>query len=182
MRGMAAAPGRRAVLAGAGALAVSACLPYDRDDRDVLASAQARLIRHRSRLAEESRALAASYRDVLARFPDARDRLEPLAAEHADHARALLPPHAARWLRRVTSTPAPSAGDRNSGATPSSAPPTALPTTMSAALQELRRRERAATRRRSRQAGREADPQLARLLASIAASNAVHAELLRPPA
>lgn len=178
MRGMAGAPGRRAVLAGAGALAVSACLPYDRDNRDVLASAQARLIRRRSRLAEESRALAVSYRDALARFPDARDRLEPLAAEHAAHAQALLPPHAARWLRRAASAPAPSADDPTSGTTPAPGPPTALPTTMSAALRELQRRERAAARRRSGQARREADRQLARLLASIAACNAVHAELL----
>lgn len=182
MRGMADAPGRRAVLASAGALAVSACLPYDGDDRDVLASAQARLIRRRSRLAEESLALAVLYRGVLARFPGARDPLELFAAEHADHARALLPPPAARWLRRAASSPARSAGGPTSATTPSPAPSTALPTTMSAALRELRRVERAAARRRSRQARRETDPQLARLLASIAASNAVHIQLLGAPA
>jgi hypothetical protein len=176
-------PTRRALLTGGSVLMVSACRP---GEQRVTPSLAAREIRRRAGLAAESVALRERYAGALARLgpgdgrraADTRELLISLAAEHDAHAAALLPPAAARWLRRTESTPA-------SSLTPAS-PSLAAPSSSAAdrgglALERkvLAAAERAAYRRRAQQA-RTAAPDLARLLASIAACNAAHAALLDP--
>jgi len=154
-------------------LPLAGCLPDaaddepDRPDPDLLL---------RARVADEVRALAAQYAAVIARFPAAADELATLAAEHEEHARALLPRRVARTL-----TPTPSATEQLStpaGSSSSMATAT-LPVaaTLRAARADLASAETAATRRRTRQALR-AEPVTARLLASIAGCEAAHAALL----
>jgi hypothetical protein len=149
-------PTRRAVLATAGALALSGCLPGTdapparRPDPDLLL---------RRKVAREVDALVTSYAAVVAAFPalpDATAPLAALAAEHEAHARALR--GAARAARR-TASPGP------------------VPTTMPAARAWLAGLERAAGRRRARQS-LQAGPDLARLLAAIGGCEAAHAALL----
>jgi hypothetical protein len=151
---------RRAVLATGGVLTLSACLPgTDREparpDPDLLL---------RRRVAGQVRDLVAAYAAVVAAFPQADARqlgtLRSLAAEHEAHVTALEPP---------TATPSPSS-------TPTMSAPT-VPSSMAGALRWLTGLERAAARRRSRQSLR-AGPDLARLLASVAASDATHADQL----
>lgn len=171
-----AGPSRRTVLfglaafGGSGAVSLTGCTN---------ARTVARVtpeIRLRARAATEVRALAAAYDAVIARFPQARAELSPLAAEHDAHAEALLgPPAVRRLLRRDAAT-------RTSGTAAATGPPATapfpVPATLPAALGRLARAERAAARRRSRQAVA-APPGTARLLASIAASEAAHATVLR---
>ena len=172
-------PGRRTVLAGGAALLLSACLP---GGDDAAPAAAVRAIRQRARLAQESRGLSARYAAAARQFPEARAELGALAGEHDAHAAALLPPTAARWLRQV----APPAAATAPAATPPTAPPAtpappgALPSSLTAAQQVLAGAERAAGRRRAT-AARTAEPGLARLLASISACHAVHADLLAGP-
>ncbi len=162
-------PGRRQVLAGAAALVLvplAGCLPGadedepDEPDPDLLL---------RARAAEEVRALAAQYAAVIARFPTAGDELATLAAEHEEHARALLPRRVARTL---TPTASPT-GARSPSPTPT---PTVAPT-LRAAMADLVAAETTAARRRTRQAVR-AKPETGRLLASVAGCEAAHAALL----
>lgn len=166
-------PGRRQVLAGAAALVLTVplvplagCLPGadedepDEPDPDLLL---------RARAAEEVRALAAQYAAVIARFPTAGDELATLAAEHEEHARALLPRRVARTL---TPTASPT-GARSPSPTPT---PTVAPT-LRAAMADLVAAETRAARRRTRQAVR-AKPETGRLLASVAGCEAAHAALL----
>ena len=162
-------PGRRQVLAGAAALVLAApmagCLPAvddepDEPDPDLLL---------RARVADEVRALAAQYAAVIARFPAAADELATLAAEHEEHARALLP-------RRVARTLTPSAAPTGTSSPTPSPTPTVAPT-LRAARADLAAAETTAARRRTRQAGR-AKPETARLLASVAGCESAHAALL----
>ena len=164
---------RRQVLAGAAALVLAVpltgCLPGTGDvepekpDPDLLL---------RARVADEVRALAAQYAAVLARYPAAAEELATLAAEHEEHARALMPRRVARTLPSATSTASPTG---TSSPTPTPAP-TVAPT-LRAARAELAAAEITASRRRTRQAGR-ARPETARLLASVAGCEAAHAALL----
>lgn len=154
---------RRALMGGSLALAVAACQPSgnappaDGTDPDVLALRRA--------LSAEQRLLA-RYDAVRRRHPDLADRIDPIAAEHRHHARAL----AARVSPSPEPTPTPTAT-----ASPGDgwrAPPHAAEATRG--LADL---ERAAA------ADREDDlfavpPFLAQLLASISASETTHAELL----
>jgi hypothetical protein len=163
-------PGRRQVIAGAAAvvlaLPLAGCLPGtdedapDRPDPDLLL---------RARVADEVRALAAQYAAVIARFPATADELSTLAAEHEEHARALLPRRVARTL-----TTAASPSGRSS---PSSTPTPTVGTSLGAARSDLAVAETAAARRRSHQA-LHATPATGRLLASIAGCEAAHAALL----
>jgi hypothetical protein len=120
-----------------------------------------------ARVTDEIRILAASYAATITRHPDTRAELAPLAAEHEAHIVALV---------ALTPTPSDSASPSNSSASPSPSPPP-VPPTAAAAHTSLATSERAAAARRRGQAGR-AGPELARLLASIAACEAVHAMLL----
>ena len=167
-------PGRRRVLGTAVVVAAAAtttvtglagCLPGDDEpeppDPELLL---------RARVADEVRALAARYAATVEQFPAARAELATLGAEHEEHARALLPRHAARALATATAT---ATGRASSAPSPT---PT-VPSTLPAARAELAGAELAASRRRLRQMeGR--SPELARLLASVAACEAAHAALL----
>lgn len=164
-------PGRRRVLSAAAALAVAGavggCLPGeddepDRPDPDLLL---------RARVADEVRALAVQYAAVIDRFPDAAGELSTLAAEHEEHARALLPRRVARTL---TSTVSPTSSRRPD---PTHTPTPTVAASLPAARADLASAERAASRRRIGQT-RRAKPQTARLLASVAACEAAHAALL----
>jgi len=128
-------------------------------------------MRLRARIAEEVEALEAEYSAVMERFPESRESLADLAAEHGDHAQALRGPAAAR-SRSPSRSPSPSPSPF----------PSASSAARAASLPEARRAlagvEVRASRRRGRQAV-QAGPVLARLLASIAACEAGHAALLR---
>lgn len=152
---------RRALMGGSLALAVAACQPAgnapraDGTDPDVLALRRA--------LSAEQRLLA-RYDAVRRRHPDLADRIDPIAAEHRHHARALA--------ARVTPSPEPTPTPTASPGDGWRAPPDAAEATRG--LADL---ERAAA------ADRVDDlfavpPFLAQLLASISASETTHAELL----
>jgi hypothetical protein len=162
-------PTRRAVLATGGALALAACLPADnprppRPDPD---------LRLRRVVAAEVRVLVAAYAAVAAAVPDAGSarlaRLRSLAAEHEAHVVALEGPP-------PTASPSPSPSTSTGTPTPSAAPPQ-VPSTPAAAVSWLAGLERAAADRRTGQVLR-AGADLGRLLASIAACEATHADLL----
>jgi hypothetical protein len=160
-------PTRRAVLATGGALALAACLPAD-DQRPPRPDPDLRL---RRTVAGEVRVLVAAYAAVAAGVPDAGSallaRLRSLAAEHQAHVAALEGP-------RPTASPSPSTS--TGSPSPSTAPPRA-PSTPAAAVTWLAGLERAAADRRTGQVlGAGAD--LGRLLASIAACDSAHADLL----
>jgi len=164
---------RRQVLAGAAALVLTVplgpltgCLPGAGDDEPEKPDPDLLL---RARVAAEVRALAAQYAAVIARYPAAAEELATLAAEHEEHARALLPRRVARTL---TPTASPT-GARSPSPTPT---PTVAPT-LRAARADLAAAETTAARRRTRQA-RRAGPETARLLASVAGCEAAHAALL----
>ena len=154
-------PGRREVLVGASLLVLAGCLPGGDDEAEHEVDPE---LLERARIAAEVRALGRHYAAVIERFPAAGPRLTPLAAEHEAHAKALLGP-----------VPKPSASGSPS-ASPSASPPV-VPETVEEAVAGLVRAERAASRRRAIQAG-QASPELARLLASVAGSEAAHAALL----
>jgi len=172
-------PGRRQVLRTAAVTAAAAttatvlagCLPGDDEpeppDPELLL---------RARVAGEVRALAAQYAATVDRFPAARRELATLGAEHEEHARALLPRHAARALAAATATGS-ATGTATGTASPAPAPSPTVPSTLRAARTELAEAERSASRRRLRQL-RGRSPELARLLASVAACEAAHAALL----
>lgn len=166
-------PGRRQVLARAAALVLTVplvpltgCLPGTGDDEPDKPDPDLLL---RARVADEVRALAAQYAAVIARYPAASDELATLAAEHEEHARALLP-------RRVARTLTPSASPTGTSSPPPTPTPAVAPT-LRAARAELADAETAAARRRTHQSLR-AEPETARLLASVAGCEAGHAALL----
>lgn len=175
-------PGRRQVVGTAVVAAAAAatttvlagCLPGDDEpeppDPELLL---------RARVADEVRALAARYAATVDRFPAARSELATLGAEHEEHARALLPRHAARALASATAGATATATGTASSA-PAPPPTPAVPSTLPAARAELAEAERAASGRRLRQLRRMTggSPELARLLASVAACEAAHAALL----
>ena len=162
---------RRALLTGTAAaagLALAGC-------RDEPAAPRvSRDLRRRGAIAAEVSALADLYAGVLDRVPAASAELATLAAEHAAHVDALLGPPAARRLLRRAATSSPTA---SAAPSPSASAPT-VPATLPEARADLAAAETAASRRRAGQS-RTAEPGTARLLASIAACNAVHADLLR---
>lgn len=159
-------PSRRAVLAGAGVLALSACT----GSTGVVAPRPTRDQRLTARVVAEIRALAALYAAAAARHPGLQASLAPYAAEHRAHLRALTP--------LLFTEPAPSAsGSRTASPSPSPEPVPAVPATAGATRAALVAAERSAARLRRAQC-LAAGPELARLLASISASEAVHAALL----
>jgi hypothetical protein len=158
-------PSRRSVLAGGGLLLVAACTGSS-PVRPPELTADQRLAR---RAADEIGVLATAYAATIAAHPVTGKTLGPLAAEHGAHVTALV-----ALLPAPTATPTGSpSGSPTGSASPSvSAPP--VPSSPAGALAALAAAERDAAARRRRQAGR-AGPGLARLLASIAACEAVHA-------
>lgn len=164
MRARAGDVTRRAVVGGSLVLAAAACRPFggasqrtdDEVDADVLSV-------RRALVAEER--LLARYDAVRRRHPGLAGRIDPIAAEHRAHVRAL----------RSSVTPSPSPSPSASPSTPGDdASVPADPAEAAGTLAEL---ERAAA------ADRVDDllavpPFLAQLLASISASEATHAALL----
>lgn len=132
--------------------------------RDKAARAEAAL---RLRTSAASQALVTQYDAVLAMHPTLRTRLAPLRDQATQHATALAP--------APTTSPAPSAS-----ATATPAAPAAVSTVASDADEALKSLAAAEQRTSDAQlaALATAPPELARLLASVAASNAGHAFLL----
>jgi hypothetical protein len=164
-------PSRRSVLAGGGVLLLAACTGSSTPRAPELTADQ-RLAR---RVADEINVLATAYAVTIAAHPNSRASLAALAAEHVAHAVALV-----ALLPKPTSTPtftSSSSPPPNGSASPSASPPLTVAPTVAAALAELAAAERAAAARRRHQADR-AGPELARLLASIAACESVHATLV----
>jgi hypothetical protein len=160
----AAGPSRRSVLAGTGLLLIAACTGSPGVVVPRLTADQ-RLARP---VADEITALAAAYAATIAAHPTTRAALGPLAAEHEAHVAALV-----ALLPAPTATPTTSSTTPPSGPTSPSASPPPVAASPADALAALAAAERTAAARRRGQAGR-AGAELARLLASIAACEAVH--------
>jgi hypothetical protein len=164
------------LLAAGSALLLSACGAGTRTpgagsaaDRasaaDAADTADARL---RARGTAASRALLARYDATLTVRPELVGVLKPLRAETVRHVAALGGGRTAPASPSPSSSPSPSAGDGASGRVPSD---------RRGALQALAAAERKAGQARAAELN-DASPALARLLASVAACNAGHAELL----
>ncbi|GAA2469741.1 lipoprotein [Streptomyces mauvecolor] len=132
--------------------------------REAAARAEAAL---RSRTSATSRALVTEYDEVLAMHPALRPRLAPLRDQAAQHTTALAPASA--------TTPSPSPSATSSPAAPAGV--SAVATDADEAVKQLADAERR-TSDAQLAALATAPPELARLLASVAASNAGHAFLL----
>jgi hypothetical protein len=158
-------PSRRSVLAGGGVLLLAACTGSSTPSAPELTQDQ-RLAR---RVADEINVLATAYALTIAAHPNIRASLAALAAEHVAHAASLV-----ALLPKPTSTPT-----QDTSASPSAAPLPTIAPSPDTARGELAAAERAAAARRRHQAGG-AGPGLARLLASIAACESVHAALVAP--
>jgi hypothetical protein len=160
-----AGPSRRAVLVGAGVLAVVAACSPDTEPEPLKPDPDLAI---RALAADGVRRLVALYDGVTRAHPGLRAELAPLAAETAAHLSALEPPAA---------TPSAStAASKSPSATPS--PTVAVPATAAAARTALVRAERHEAELRITQLA-SASAALARLLAAIGASEATHATLLR---
>jgi hypothetical protein len=159
-----AGPSRRSVLAGTGLLLIGAC----KGPRTVVVPRLTPDQRLARRVANEIAVLAAAYAATIAAHPKTRAALGPLAAEHHAHVAALVA------LLRA----APSDSPSPSGSISPSASPPVVAASAAEAVAALAAAERTAAARRRGQAGR-AGPELARLLASIAACEAVHANLVK---
>jgi hypothetical protein len=163
---MPSGPRRRSLLASAAGVAlVAGCSgpPGEAgDERSALSAAE----RARARAARDSAELAARYDAVIAAHPALAGRLVPLRDEVVEHARAF----GGGSGGRASATPSASASG-------SPAPAVPVPADEKGALAELARAERELADRR---AGTLTDlpGESARLLASVAASGAVHAYLL----
>jgi hypothetical protein len=161
-------PTRRAALAGIlGVATVAGCRPFGGAEEE--APKPDEVIRQR--VLASKRALMDRYTATIERHPTLRARLAPLLADHQAHVQA---------LNGTTASPSPTtSGTGRSGApgTPGAAGTPAVPGSRRAALAALAGAERAA-------AGQGiadvlgASPRLARVLASIGACEAGHAELL----
>jgi hypothetical protein len=162
-----ALPSRRGVLVGGAALLLTGCTSSGDPATPPGPTLDERLA---ARAADEIRTLAATYTATIARHPATRSELSTLAAEHDLHIAALGP------------FAPPAASPRTGSPTPSATPPPALPvpSSQAAARAALASAEHAAARRRRSQT-RRAGAELARLLASVAACEAVHAALLGGP-
>ena len=161
-------PSRRSVLAGGGLLLLAACTGSS-PVRAPQVSADQRLAR---RVAKEITVLAAAYAATIAVHPRANSALAPLAAEHEAHVVALV-------ALQPAPTPSASGSASPSASTSPSASPPPIAPSLAAARHQLVAAELAAAERRRQQAG-DAGRELARLLASIAACESVHARLVAP--
>jgi hypothetical protein len=171
-------PSRRSVLASGGLLLLAACTGSS-PVRAPQLTADQRLAR---RVAAEIIVLSAAYAATIAAHPRTRRELAPLAAEHEAHLTALAAlqpaPTATPSTSSSGSTSPSAAASPTAAASPSASSPPVAPSP-AAARTALATAEEAAAARRRHQAG-DAGPDLARLLASIAACEAVHAALVAP--
>jgi hypothetical protein len=191
-----ALPTRRSVLvAGLGALAaagLSACKGSASPAPTPSATVDADTVVRR-RVVDAKLALLGLYDAVGAAHPALASRLAPLAEEHRDHVRALggnpaasaatpgvstAPTSAAAPTHGASAVPAtpPPASASQPGAA-STSPQPSVPADPKAALDLLVGSEQAASDQRLTQVG-DVSGELARLLGSIGACEAVHAELL----
>jgi hypothetical protein len=165
-------PSRRSVLAGGGLLLLAACTGSS-PPRAPQLTADQRLAR---RVAAEITVLVGAYAATISAHPRTRPALASLAAEHDAHLAALT-------ALQPAPAATPSASSSGSTAPSPSASPSAVAVQVApspaAARAALARAEKAAAARRRQQAG-DAGPDLARLIASIAACEAVHAILVAP--
>ncbi|MFJ4338131.1 hypothetical protein [Streptomyces sp. NPDC088915] len=175
--------GRRALLAAgaaAGATALVGCTSSAGDgprrpgaaerEAERAARAEAAL---RARSVTAARGLLERYDAVLAAHPALAPRLTPLRRSVAAHARA-LGEGGTGTPKPAAASPTPSASARPTTASPAPVPVATDPGT---ALRELAAAERTASDGHA-DALLAAPPEYARLLASVAASGAVHAYLL----
>ena len=148
-------PRRRSLLASAAgaALLVGCSADPDSADGGGTPSVTARV---RARAAQDSAGLLERYDAVLAVHPALAERLRPLRAQVAAHAKAF-----------GTAAPSPSP----TASTPS---PPAVPAAEKDALTQLAAAERALADRRAK-ALLDVEGELARLMASVAAAGAAHA-------
>jgi hypothetical protein len=163
-------PSRRSVLASGGLLLLAACTGST-PVRAPQLTADQRLARQ---VAAEITVLVGAYAATIAAHPHTRGALGPLAAEHQAHLVAL-----AALQPAPTGSPSPSSSTSTSpsvSASPSASSAAAAPSPAAARAALATAEEAAAARRR--QQAQHAGPDLARLLASIAACEAVHALLV----
>jgi hypothetical protein len=184
-----AGPGRRGLLTavlgwGAAAGLLAGCSDdgpggSPRAARRPGADPAARALRERS--ARDSRALLARYDATASAHPGLAGRLAPLRAEVAAHAAALDAPGGADSAQPSASAQPPGADSAppSGAASPVRLSPTVpdVPQDAGKALSALADAERRTADARTT-ALLDAPPELARLLASVAASGAVHAYLL----
>jgi hypothetical protein len=152
-------PRRRTLLASAAGAALLAGCSADPDSGGDGPSATDRA---RARAAQDSAGLLERYDAVLAAHPALAERLRPLRAEVAAHAKAF-------GGAAATKSPSPAA---------STASPSVVPATEKDALAGLATAERTLADRRAK-ALLDVPGELARLMASVAAAGAAHAYLLR---
>lgn len=164
-------PSRRAVLVCGLAVGgvLSGCLPGPDEDEPERARESAGRLQLRG-IIEDAERLAAQYQAVQLRFPDPTGMLVLFASEHRAHAEA---------LRELVSPRVVASSSRSASTTTRShhLQVEVRATTAQEARAQLVTDELAASKRRAEAAARAA-PRVARLLASISASNAVHAALL----
>ncbi|MFJ3307920.1 hypothetical protein ACIPSA_33510 [Streptomyces sp. NPDC086549] len=160
-------PRRRFLLASAaGAALLVGCSPGADPDSGT-AGGPSVTERARARAARDSLGLVEQYDAVIAAHPALAERLRPLRAEVAAHARVF-----------ADGTPTPSRSPRTSAsasASPSASP--SVPADEKDALAGLAAAERSLADRRSKDL-LDVPGELARLLASVAAAGAAHAYLL----
>ncbi|MBP0456167.1 hypothetical protein [Streptomyces montanisoli] len=181
---------RRRALTGAGATAAAALLagctssgggePSADARRERVSAAALRALR--TRTAATSTTLLGRYDAVIARHPEQRARLAPLRSAVAEHVKALAPAGAAPSAS--ASVPASASSSASAPASASSGPAAeagsrggAVPADAAEAVRSLVSAERNSGKAQTA-ALMDAPPELARLLASVAAANAVHAYLL----
>ncbi|MET8948520.1 hypothetical protein ABZX30_34595 [Streptomyces sp. NPDC004542] len=169
-------PRRRTLLASAAATVLPAGCSAGSADSGGTGGGPSVSERARARAARDSRELVERYDAVIAAHPALADRLRPLRAETAAHAKAFgdgaAGPSPASPAARSPSSSAPSsARSADASASP------AVPADEKGALAALATAERALADRRAK-ALLGVEGELARLMASVAAAGAAHAYLL----
>ncbi|MFJ3234758.1 hypothetical protein [Streptomyces sp. NPDC086787] len=159
-------PRRRTLLASAaGAALLVGCSPGGADGGP--AAVRSAVERARARASRDSLGLVARYDAVIAAHPALAERLRPLRAEVAAHAKA--------FADDASGAPGPANPSASASASGSASP--SAPADSQGAVAALAADERALADRRAKDL-LDAPGELARLLASVAAAGAAHAYLL----
>ncbi|MGW7406883.1 hypothetical protein ACWGI9_24715 [Streptomyces sp. NPDC054833] len=160
-------PRRRSLFASAAGAALLVGCSSGADPHGDTGGSPSATERARAGAARDSLGLVERYDAVIAVHPALAERLRPLRAEVAAHARAFTD---------GTPTPTPSRSPKESGSASPTASPT-VPAVEKDALADLAAAERSLADRRAK-ALLGVPGELARLLASVAAAGAAHAYLL----
>jgi len=155
-------PRRRSLLASAAGAVVLVGCSSPESATDTTGGSPSAADRARARAARDSERLAERYAAVIAAHPTLAEQLRPLRAEVVRHAEAFAAGHRA---------------SASASASPSATAPAHVPTDEKSALADLAAAERTLADRRTK-ALLQVPGETARLLASVAASGAVHAYLL----